>query len=124
LVCIDTYPYWIEHCKKEGVQHPFGDEEQQAFAEIGYSPDLTSPLLTFGFVTATTIVCDDYRGKGISAGNLCSKIIDYCIREIKTQVKGGLDGSNFYWPPDFQEHRDGFRAKERNIEYIADRAHA
>jgi hypothetical protein len=110
----DTYPYWIEHCKEKGLRHPFGDDERQAFAEIGYTPDLNDPLLTFDFVCAVTIVCEEHRGKGVSPGNLCSKIIDYCHRKIKAATASGISGSSNSWPPDFQEHRNRLRAEERS----------
>jgi hypothetical protein len=109
----DTYPFWIDDCKKRGSKHPFGDEERQAFAEIGYTPDLTSPLLTYDFVSAVTTVCDEYRGKGISPGNLCSKIIDECERAREGEIASGFSGTGYYWPPDFQDHRNRLRAGER-----------
>lgn len=115
----DSYPAWIETCKQKGWKHPFGDDEQQAFTDIAYTPDLTSPLLTFDFVSAVTIVCEEHRGKGVSPGNLCSKVMDYCERERKR------DGERaYYWPPDFQEHRNDLRVEERKLEPIAECTHA
>jgi hypothetical protein len=101
---------YIEDCKKRGCEHPFDLEKREAFAATGYVPDLKSPLLGFDFVMNVQEVYDDNRGKGVSSGNLCSKIIDYCERERKR-----CGGGNYY-PPDFVEHRDRLRAKERTSE--------
>jgi hypothetical protein len=78
--------------------------------------------LTYDFVLAVLIVCDEHRGKSVSRGNLCSKVIDYCDREIKAATKLGMPGASNCWPPDFQDYRNRLRAEERKLEAIAKRA--
>jgi hypothetical protein len=102
----DLFLDYIERCKKRGGSHPFGDEEREAFAATAYTPDLNSPLLGFDFVMAVVDVYDKKRGKGISAGNLCSAIIDYC------EVEKERNGYGHNYPPDFLEHRDRLRKNE------------
>jgi len=104
-----SYAHWIEDCQKRGWEHPFGDEEREAFAATGYEPDLNDPLLGSDFVMTVVDVCEEKRGKDMSAGNLCSAIIDRCDKEIK-------QGFGTYYPPSFVEHRDQLRAKERATE--------
>jgi hypothetical protein len=103
----DSYTEWVKHQLSRGRRHPFGDEERRAFEATGYRPDLSSPSLSFDFVYAVVEVYEDNQSKGISPGNLCSKIIDHCQTE-----RGRTDGIGYYWPPDFQEHRDRLRAQE------------
>lgn len=102
---------WIEDARKRGHEHPFGPGERKAFAATGYTPDLKSPFLSPDFVYTVVEVYDENVGKDLAAGNLCSKIIDRCVRERK-----GNGGAGYYWPPDFQEHRDELRAQERMLE--------
>jgi hypothetical protein len=104
-----SFSDYIEECEKRGREHPFGDEEREAFAATKYEPDLNSPLLSFDFVMAVVDVYDKKRGKDISAGNLCSAIVDYCNEEIER-------GNGGYYPPDFVEHRNRLRENERATE--------
>ncbi len=99
---------WMETCKRKKWGNPFGDEEREAFAALGYTPTLDSPLLTTDFVNAVVDVYDETRekGKGFTQGNLCSKVIDRCDEQIRS-------GEPAYYPPDFKEHRDRIRAVER-----------
>jgi len=108
----DCYANWVKYELSRGQKHPFGQEERDAFAATGYTPDLDSPLLSFDFVMAVVDVYSENQSKDISPGNFCSKIIDHCERERK-RCEGG-----FYWPPDFKEHRDELRKGERRREAI------
>lgn len=103
-----SYPDWIKCCQKRGKDHPFGAEEQQAFEATGYQPDLSSALLGCDFVLTVVEVYDETRKKDMSPGNLCSRIIDRCQSERERN-----DGEGYYWPPDFQDHRDRLRFQER-----------
>jgi hypothetical protein len=94
------------------------DEDILAFRAMKYEPDLESPEVTIGFLMAMTDVYEENLGKNISPGNLCSKVIDECEKQQKQGETG------YYWPPDFQDHRNRLRAKERNLESIAEHAHA
>jgi hypothetical protein len=109
-----SYPDWIKSCRKRGEDHPFGAEEQKAFEATGYTPNLSSLLLGFEFVTTVVDVYEETRKKDISPGNLCSRIIDRCQTE-----RGRNDGEGYYWPPDFQHHRDSLRAQERARELMS-----
>ena len=109
----DSYPDWIKSCRKRGEGHPFGAKEQKAFEATGYEPDLSSPLLGFDFVTTVVDVYEETRKKDISPGNLCSRIIDRCQSE-----RGRNDVEGYYWPPDFQDHRDRLRVQERARELM------
>jgi hypothetical protein len=110
----DSYLDWIDSCRKRGEGHPFGTEEQKAFEATGYKPDLGSPLLSFDFVTTVVDVYEETRKKDISAGNLCSRIIDRCQSERERNY-----GEGYYWPPDFQDHRDRLRIQERARELMS-----
>jgi len=102
---------WIEDARKRGHEHPFGLGERKAFAATGYTPDLKSPFLSPDFVCTVVEVYDENVGKDLAAGNLCSKILDRCALERKRN-----GGTGYYWPPDFQKHRDQLRAQERILE--------
>lgn len=104
----DSYADWIERCRQKGREHPFGKEEQDAFKALQYKPDLKSPLLSWEFVTAVTEVYEKHADRGVLPGNLCSKVIDFCTTERKRD-----GGEGYYWPPDFQAHRDRLREEER-----------
>jgi predicted DNA-binding transcriptional regulator AlpA len=75
-----------------------------------YIVDVNDPAYSVFFLKAGREVFDEVeeKGKYVSPGNLCSKVIDRCLRNRKK----GLDDA-FYWPFDFQEHRDRLREKER-----------
>lgn len=121
----DSYQDFIRHCLERGRDHPFGNEEREAFEALGYKPNLKDPVLTYGFVEAAVEVHEKHRGQGLSRGNLCSKVIDYCKTEqerAKTLVIPGINASEYYWPPDFQIHRDRLREQERRVEGNRDRA--
>jgi len=70
----------------------------------------SSPLLSFDFVDAAVDVFDTNKGKGITPGNVCSKVIDYCEGQRKKNEGG------YYYPPDFVTHRNSLQASERIIE--------
>jgi len=106
----DSFLTWIETCKKNRWEHPFGKDEQEAFQELQYEPDLKSPLLSCEFVLGAVNVCDENRGKWLPPGILCSKVIDFCERERKRDKALGADGG-YYYPPDFVDHRNRLREK-------------
>lgn len=86
--------------------------QRAAFAATGYT--LRDPRkLANGFVSAVEVTWDKCKGTEISQGNLCSKIIDYCLAQQESCKKLGAPVSDYYWPPDFQDHRDRLRAQER-----------
>jgi hypothetical protein len=103
----DSYRHFIETEIARGRKHPFENQERQAFSATRYKPDLNSPLLSFDFVMTVVDVYEEAQKKDISPGNLCSRIIDRC------QTNRERDGEGYYWPPDFQEHRDRLREEER-----------
>lgn len=88
--------------------------QRAAFAATGYTPRDPRKLYS-GFVHAVEMVWDKCKDTEISQGNLCSKIIDYCLAQQESCKKlgGPASRSDYYWPPDFQEHRDRLRAQER-----------
>jgi hypothetical protein len=88
------------------------DEGWRVFKYVGYEPPDPRSLPS-GFVCAAWDVYDTHKGKLPSPGNLCSKIIDRCVSEQKSWRTLNGDPSEFYWPPDFKEHRDRLRAQER-----------
>jgi hypothetical protein len=107
----EPFSHWIEHARKKGWEHPFGTLEQKAFAATCYTPDLQSPVLGSEFVCTVVEVYEENEGKDLTPGNLCSKILDRCERERKRN-----GGTGYYWPPDFQKHRNQLRAQERMLE--------
>jgi hypothetical protein len=86
-------------------------DQRAAFAVIGYTPR-DPRKLAYGFVDAVEAMVDKHKGAEISPGNLCSKMLDYCVAQQKSCKKLGADPSAYYWPPDFQEHRDRLRIQE------------
>jgi hypothetical protein len=101
------------------LNHNLDEDEHAAFAAIGYKPrDLRK--LADGFVNAVEVMVDKHKGTEISPGNLCSKIIDYCVAQQEGCKKLGASASDYYWPPDFQEHRDQLRAQERAQKKLRD----
>jgi hypothetical protein len=106
------YSEYIDRCKKKGLECPFGKDEEEAFKALQYKPDLKSPLLSDDFVSAVVEVYDENREKGLSASILCSKVIDFCERERKSNKTLGGDGG-YYYPPDFGDHRDRLSETER-----------
>ena len=103
----ESYLRLIECCRMKGLESPFGRDEREAFAMLQYDVDLTNPLLTCGFVDAVVDVCEAQREADVLPGNLCSKVIDLC-ESRRSQ--------NCYYPPDFVDHRNRLRAKERAFE--------
>lgn len=75
--------------------------------------------LTGGFVYVVWEVYDDWKDEGLPPGILCSKIIDRCKAEQESCKKLGSDPSEYFWPPDFQDHRDRLRAQERVRERVS-----
>jgi hypothetical protein len=108
----DLYSDYVDRCKKRGFECPFGKDEEEAFKALQYKPDLKSPLLSDDFVSAVVEVHDENREKGLSASILCSKVIDFCDRERKSNKTLGGDGG-YYYPPDFGDHRDRLSETER-----------
>lgn len=86
------------------------EEIIRTFDAIGYRLNLRSPQLSAAFLITACEVFDENREREITRGNLCSKIIDRCVRVNKEDPDGG-----YYWPPDFQEHRDRLRQAERAV---------
>jgi hypothetical protein len=113
----ERFSSWIAVCQKKGWAHPFGAEERAAFKALQYEPDLQSPHLSFSFVMSAAYVHEKNKGKDVTPGNLCSKVIDYCMTQIGRS--GGECGGSYYWPPDFQDHRDRLRAQEIRVEQRA-----
>jgi len=109
----DSYRHFIRHCLESGHKHPFGDREHESFQALGYKPNLEDPLLTCGFVEAAVETYEKHKGKGLSRGILCSKVIDYCMTEQQRAKTLGDNGSEYFWPPDFQAHRDRLVQQER-----------
>ena len=112
----DSYRDHIRHHRARGSEHPFGNKEREAFEALRYKPNLEDPLLTGGFVEAAVEIYEKHGGKGLSPGILCSKVIDYCRTEQECAKTLGDSGSEYYWPPDFQVHRDRLRDQERRGE--------
>ena len=108
----DSFGAWVEVCCAKGWEHPFGSAEREAFKALHYEPDLESPLLSFDFVSSVVCVYDEHREKDLSPGILCSKVIDFCEQERKRSRTLDCDGG-YYYPPDFVDHRNRLRARER-----------
>lgn len=98
------------------IDDDLDDDDREAFARTGYQVS-ESQRLTYGFVWA---VWDTHkkteRDSSLSPGNLCSKIIDCCMAKQESCKTLGSDPSEYFWPPDFQEHRDRLREQERASE--------
>jgi hypothetical protein len=75
-----------------------------------------STVITDGFACMLTEVYEKHKNDGTSTGNLCSKVIDRCLSEQKACKTLSSDPSEYYWPPDFQDHRDRLRVEERRAE--------
>lgn len=112
----ECFADWVDSELSKGRPHPFGASEKRAFTELGYPINIRSADVSWDFVFIACDVCDENRGKGISPGNLCSKVIDAIAKERKSDVKNGGDGGGHYWPLDFQKHRNALRAQERLAE--------
>jgi hypothetical protein len=115
----DRYASYIAWCLKRGESHPFGDDEQDAFRALGYKPDLSSDHLSSCFVMSVLHIYEEHRDKGVTPGNMCSKVLDYCQSNRKKDITLGGSGDGYYWPPDFQEHRNRLRERERQKESIS-----
>ena len=72
--------------------------------------------IAMGFTLMLMETYEKHRADEISPGNLCSKVIDRCASEQKACKTTGADPSDYFWPPDFQEHRDRLRKEERASE--------
>ncbi len=112
----ETYADWIDREVSKGRPNPYGREEQEAFAALGYQPNLPRSDLSSDFVNAVCIVHEEHRDAGISPGNLCSKVIDRLQKDRNSDRKQGGDGCGYFWPNDFQRHRDTLRERERRAE--------
>jgi DNA-binding Lrp family transcriptional regulator len=75
-----------------------------------------STVITEGFTSVLMEVYEKHKNDGTSPGNLCSKVIDRCLSEQEACKTLGADPSDYYWPPDFMEHRNRLRVKERATE--------
>ena len=111
-----TFSEWVKVCKQHGWSHPLDAEMDQSFEAMQYDPDLESPLLSTDFIHAVREVWEDNREKNLPAGILCTKVIDYCDRERKSHKTLGDEDPGFYYPPDFVDHRNKLRARERMAE--------
>lgn len=92
--------------------------ERAAFEYIKYSPCALHSL-SDGFVFSVWLLYKDHKDKLPLPGILCSKIIDKCLSEQESNKKQGIEPSDYFWPVDFQEHRNRLRAEERKREQIA-----
>ena len=93
-------------------------DERAAFSAVRYEPgDVGS--LAGGFISVVYEVYEEHENGDISPGNLCSKIIDRCLSEQRAAKMLGGDPSDYFWPPEFQEHRDRLREGERIQEAAA-----
>lgn len=101
----------------------FDDDHREAFKYIKYNP-LNPQALPCGFVDVVWDVYEDRKSEAIPPGILCSKIIDRCMSEQKACKKLGSDPSEYFWPPDFQDHRDRLRAEERKVKTAGQRVQA
>jgi hypothetical protein len=111
----DRFSSYVELCKKKGWTHPFGVEERAAFKAVQYEPDLYSPLLSLTFVMVVVEEFEKCKGKEVTPGNLCSKVIDHCMTMMK-RSSVNCETHGYYWPPDFKDHRDKLREQERSLE--------
>lgn len=73
-------------------------------------------ILTDGFIVTLMEIFEKHKNDGTSPGNICSKVIDRCLSQQESCKTLGSDPSEYYWPPDFQDHRDQLRAEERMAE--------
>jgi len=71
---------------------------------IGYSLDVDSPIVGIEFADALSLVYEKHFNEGLLPGILATKVIDHCMRE------------KILYPPDFVEHRDRLRKRERACE--------
>jgi hypothetical protein len=115
----EPFSDWMDRELSKGHANPFGREEREAFAALGYQPNLRSADLSSDFVNAVCNVYEEHRGAGVSPGNLCSKVIDRLQRDRRFDRKQGGDGCGHFWPNDFQRHRDTLREQERRVEAVA-----
>ncbi len=88
------------------------DDEREAFAYLGYEPR-DSRGLPYGFVFWASELYEKHKPEALPPGILCSKIIDRLMAEQESCKTLGSDPTGYYWPPDFQDHRDRLRAQER-----------
>jgi hypothetical protein len=102
-----TFVAYVEWSEKGNYGHPFDADTQKAFAVLQYKPDLNSRRLTRDFVSCAVDVYEEHCHKGIAPALLCTKIIDECRKRQKSEPNGC-----YFWPPDFQAHRDRLRAAE------------
>lgn len=113
----DRFSDWIARCTRDGDDHPFGALEKAAFDFIGYQPDFNDPCLSSSFVFAVADIYERHCVDGtVTPGNLCSKVIDYLMSQREGNLKNNGDGAGNYWPPEFEEHRDQLRRRERKGE--------
>lgn len=70
-------------------------------------------VLTDGFMFTLMEVYEKHKNDGTSPGNLCSKVIDRCLSQQEACKTIGSDSSDYYWPPDFTDHRNRLRERER-----------
>jgi hypothetical protein len=112
----ESYAEWIDREQEAGRPHPFTDAYGKAFNEIGYDVDLRAADVTWDFVYSVRSIGEQNQGKAVSPGNLCSKIMDDLDRQRVSDQENGGDGGGYYWPHDFQEHRDALRERERVVE--------
>jgi len=91
------------------------DDEREAFYALEYLLDDVRQLPS-GFVDAVLRVWEKYKDNALPSGILCSKVIDYCMKEQESYRKLKMDPSDYFWPPDFQDHRNRLREEERQKE--------
>lgn len=109
------------HRNGNELDRELDDHEREAFRYIEYEKYLLV-YLADGFVTVVGELYEDHKDNLPLPGILCSKIIDRCMSEQKALKTLGMDPSDYYWPPDFQRHRDNLRRRERVAEQNGGRA--
>jgi hypothetical protein len=113
----DSYSDYIQFCQRKGREHPFGKLERETFTALEYELDVSSPLVSRTFVFTAAEVYQENRGRGLSLGVLCCKVIDmldrYRREDKECAAQSGRPSDGYFYPPDFKEHRDRLRARER-----------
>jgi hypothetical protein len=103
-----TFAAYVEWSEKRNFGHPFDADTQKAFAAMEYKPDLNSRRLTRDFVTCAVDVYEAHCDDGMAPTLLCTKVIDECLKRQAAESNGC-----YFWPPDFQAHRNRLRAPGR-----------
>jgi hypothetical protein len=103
-----------------GLDRKLDENEQKAFLYIRYTHakgekrylNCERRHLSGGFVCVVGDIYETHKAHLPLPGNFCSKVIDRCVSEQEACRSMGMDPSEYFWPPDFQEHRDRLRKEE------------